>query len=262
MADEKPKTMRQDGTLKDNRRVCDELAEPIIDPDCPELFPDVVQNRLKELTQLSPLEALESEAAFIGSLNGLRLRAFHFSRLLPHELDLIKSQGLLPFRRDLFTRKIQLAVHHGYLDEGRASALMSTSMYGTYEELRAYFQSQIPRREGQVHACIGLTKLDDPSDFELLQGKWGGEGIYFATDRRVDQSRPQLGTPVMVELALRLDANRPLHFRPSLSSVLSRSEGESSGDVQINGAVAPSEIVRILEPGDADYDRHPGLSQS
>lgn len=248
--------------MKDNRRVCDDLAVPIIDPDCPELFPKVVQNRLKELTQLSPLEALESEAAFIGSLTGLRLRALHFSRLLPHELDLIQSQGLLPFTRDLFTRRIQLAVHHGYIDEGRASVLMSTSMYGTHKELRRYFQAQIPRREGQVHACIGFAKLDDPSDFELLQGKWGGEGIYFATDRSVDQNRPQLGTPVLVELALRLDTNRPLRFRPSLSSVLSRSEGESSGDVQIDGAVAPSEIVRILEPGNADYDSHPGLAQS
>jgi hypothetical protein len=234
----------------------------IIDPDSPELFPTEVRNRLTRLAQISPLEGLESEAAFIGTLTRFRLRAFHFSRLLPHEFELIRTEGLLPFSRELFARRILLAVHHRYLNEVSASSLTSTSMYGTDEVLRGYFRSQVPNREGRVHACVGLAKLDDPSSFELLQGKWGGEGIYFAKDRKLDQHRPQLGTPVLIELALRLDdTNRKLHFRPSLSSVLSGSEGERSGDVQIDGAVGADEIVRILAPGEADYDRHQGLAQ-
>jgi hypothetical protein len=239
------------------------MNDRIIDPDFPELFPIVVRNRLIELTQVSPLEGFESEARFMGSLAGFRLRAFHFTRLLPYEFDLIRNEGLLPFSEDLFTKRIQLAVRHGHLDERRASLLTSTSMYGTNEDLSRYFKSQLPSREGQVHACIGLAKLDDRSGFELLQGKWGGEGLYFATDRTMDKSRPQLGIPVLIELAICIDdTNRRLHFRPSLSDVLSRSEGESAGDVQVDGAVPPSEIVRILKPGDADYDRHPGLAQS
>jgi hypothetical protein len=239
------------------------MDSQVIDPDAPDTFPAAVKNRLAELTQMSDLDALESEAAFISSLAGARLRAFHFSRLLPHEFDLVRHGGLRPFSRDLFARRIQLAVHHGHLNDHSAGTLMATSMYGTDDGLRSYFQGQLPKREGQVHACIGSTKFTAPSDFELLQGKWGGEGIYFAADNRMDPGHPQPGIPVLIELALRIDHTvRPMHFRPSLSSVLSRSEGELSGDVRVDAAVGAEEILAILKPGDADYDKYAGLAQS
>ncbi|GAA4655733.1 hypothetical protein GCM10023346_48680 [Arthrobacter gyeryongensis] len=239
------------------------MDSQFIDPDAPDTFPAAVKTRLAELTQMSDLEALESEAAFISSLTGSRLRAFHFSRLLPHEFDLVRLEGLRPFSRDLFTRRIQLAVHHGHLNDHSASTLMATSMYGTDDGLRSYFQDQLPKREGQVHACIGSTKFTTPSDFELLQGKWGGEGIYFAADNRMDPGPPQPGFPVLIELALRIDnAIRPMHFNPPLSSVLSRKEDELSGDVRVDAAVGAEEIVKILKPGDADYDQYAGLEQS
>lgn len=226
-----------------------------IDVDVPLSFPSAVERRLVEISRMSKVEIVESEGRFIQSLEGHSLRIIHFSRLLPHEFDDVLQGGLNPFSQAFFSRRIQRAVSAGHLSVGQGRELAFHSMYGTNPKLEKYRAAQVPSRANQVWACAGRDILRDPSAFESLQGKWGGEGIYFAASNRADQNPTEPGRPVIIVIDLEIrGAGRPLRFFPLLSEVLSAPHGERFCDVQIFGRVDATEIVRILSPGDAGYD--------
>lgn len=185
---------------------------------------------------------------------------FHCARLLRHELDLIRREGLRPFSRSLFDRKIAGAQHSGSITPKQADGLSQGNMYGC---------GDLPargNREGQVWLNAGLAGLnDDPEAFSELLLHWGGEGIYFATG--TTKMRPllrSLGTPTIVLVALPAIARGRPHswWGPFGNLLLAGHRGIAAhSDVVCWSEVEPSAVLGFWQPGDESYDRFQHLPQ-
>lgn len=108
-------------------------------------------------------------------LAGQRLRAYHATRLLDHERDMITKQGLRVFSRELFDERIRAAYAHAEISAAEHQQLLNAHMYATGE------QHTRGHREGKVCLVLSDHAFDDsPSGLRPLLGTWGGEGIYYS----------------------------------------------------------------------------------
>lgn len=199
----------------------------------------------------------EAEAEQVGALHGHRLRAYHCTRLLPHEREQVGREGLRGFSDELFNRKIDRAAEHGYLD-ARLHARLRQGHLAAAEPWRAR------ARWDAVHLSLGGAVLDDLGAVELLLGCWGGEGIYFSEigleEKRALQT---LGTPIVVVCAVEIDEARLPRAFPALPKVLlgARRGLRVTADLVLDRPVAPDEIERLAGPGDEVYEAHPTLTR-
>lgn len=242
---------------------------PVVDPDDPSTWPASVGQLVERwngaVAATKFWEDLElpddAQAALVDALAGHRLRAYHCTRLLDHEMPAVREQGLRVFGRELFDDRVATAAGHRAFGEHERVALLRGHMYGCGEARSRR------RREGQVCLVIGRSVFDhDPDRVSPLLSSWGGEGIYFSSG--VTGLQPllrSLGTPTVVVTALPLqrDRRRMRWFPPLPRLFLAIVRGlPASGDLFHSGPVPADAIVDLWQPGHADYDRHPRLPTS
>src|SRR5215211_481668 len=79
-------------------------------------------------------------------LVGERLLAYHCTRLLAHEVEWVRREGLLPLSEDLVGRRIDTAREYGYVDDAARDELLAAQF--------ANVPSQRDRA-GKLHVLIG-----------------------------------------------------------------------------------------------------------
>lgn len=94
----------------------------------------------------------EEEDAFRTLLSGHHVTAYHVSRLLPHEVDGIKRDGLRQLTEDLVRDRILAAGQNGFLTHDEALALNSAHVFAAGEARN---------RENRVCFFLSETTLTD-----------------------------------------------------------------------------------------------------
>ncbi|MFJ2572285.1 hypothetical protein ACIOYT_18005 [Streptomyces halstedii] len=204
---------------------------------------------------------LPYEDTALALLDGHLVRARHHTRLLDHEKEAIRAQGLRLLDARLVNDRLDQAHKLGYLTEAEHRTLRTVNE--TVPEQRGP-----GRREDQV--CLTLSaapQTHEVGGIHRLLTYWGGEAIYWrhcegspalATKLR------SLGVPSVVTALLDLatpDQERPSIF-PSLIHVFvgtALGHDPADADVHYTSPIPPQRIESIVSPGDVSYDQFPGL---
>lgn len=197
-------------------------AELSLDPDSPGDWPAELQQVVRSLDEITPpathvVDLEVSDAADVRvreAMSHYRIKAFHATRLLPHEVEAIKAEGLRAFGAVLFDDRIEGAFRHGHLTEAERAVLLGAHMHAVGEE------NDRGNRTG-VWLTLRRVSLDHHGNRNLL-GLWGGEGISFSSGAaELGPLLARLGRPVVVVAAppILTDSRAQLVF-PDLSKTL------------------------------------------
>jgi len=199
----------------------------------------------------------ENENSFRQLLGTRSLRAYHATRLLDHEVELIREQGLIPLDHVLIERRVELASKRGFITEQERAQL---------HEGHVFREPPQGRRAGQVCMFVGEQLFDDTAGLGSLLGIWGGEGVYMAsgTQSLVPRLR-QLGRPTIVVANIQVAEWESSPIHPDLWKVFVGHHLRLSGigaDLFLRYAVPPEWIADIWQPGHPGYDRWSLLPRS
>ena len=88
--------------------------------------------------------ALELEVPFRQELAGHLVRAYHYTKLLPHEKQMIQQQGLRMLSASLLEERIEAGVRAGVISHEEASCFRASHVFAAGEELPVW--SGVPAR--------------------------------------------------------------------------------------------------------------------
>lgn len=202
-----------------------------------------------EYTSDLPLP-FEGADLLLDALGGRLLRARHCTRLLPHEVEMIRSRGLRPLSPELMSDRINTAEDLGCISPEDAQKLHTAHVFATGEQ---------QYREAQV--CLVLSRrifrYGLPDCLDLLSS-WGGEALYRSSGDMPERLK-KMGEPTVVVAVLDVGGRGSPHlFFASLHKVFVGSAldlDDAWADVSYKSPVLPIHIEEILQPGDAGYHR-------
>ncbi|MEV6857449.1 hypothetical protein AB0M89_27025 [Streptomyces microflavus] len=240
---------------------------PIVDVDVPATWPAPLVGLVGELADKArlsvhapenyqDLDLTSHEDTALALLEGHLVRARHHTRLLDHEKDAIRAQGLRLLDAQLVNDRLHQAHALGYLTVQERERLQAVNETVPGQRGRG-------RREGQV--CLTLSaaaQLHHVHGIHRLLTYWGGEAIY----RQHGEGSPalatklrSLGVPSVVTALLDLAAagqQRPSIF-PSLVHVFvgkALGHDPANADVFYESPIPLQRIESIVSPGDLAYD--------
>ena len=94
-------------------------------------------------------------------LDSRPVRAYHATRLLPHEIDSVRRDGLEALTPELIERRLQDALAGGYLTPTELTELQAHTVYT---------KNAAQGRMNQVCAILGLTVFNHPNAVSHLLG--------------------------------------------------------------------------------------------
>lgn len=186
---------------------------------------------------------LELEAPFREQFRGQLLRAYHYTRLLPHEREMVATKGLRTLSADLLTDRIRAA---------HAANEISSAEAETFHRAHVFAVGEQENREGQVCLVLsGNLYQRDPDACLPLLNSWGGEALYRSSGsasfrRRLTTS----GSPTRVVALIALGDSDRHSVYPSLHKVFVASLlgfEDLGADVFYRLPILPENVVRIEE---------------
>jgi hypothetical protein len=191
----------------------------------------------------------DDEMVFRASLAPHLVKAFHATRLLPHEVRWIRDQGLRPLTRQLIADRVQGASKLGFITAEDLAKLQTANVFHDGNHSRA----------GHVWFFLSRRIFDESvGSYWPLISEWGGEGIYMS--RAGKPLRPllrTLGQPAIVVAGVDLSA--AIHTTPgTLMTFLGhrlRVRGIFGG-VRHSGLVPPREVLDVWLPGHPEFNKH------
>ncbi len=195
-------------------------------------------------------EDLMDEAA-----RGRRLRAYHCTRLLPHERIRIREHGLQLLTKDLMTERIESAVDHGHIDHDERLAFHRSHAFATGDH---------QHREGCTYLILGTAAFaETPWRVNQLLSRWGGEAMYQSGSAVRRDRLEQLGQPtiVVVEVVYRPEQYER-HSRDLLEPFLRADLGQEEAFTELRSLepIPAEAIIETWTPGDSSYDQFAGLA--
>lgn len=195
------------------------------------------------------------EESFRRLFAGHLIRAYHCTRLLEHEVQMIRDHGLRMTTEELVVERITQARAHGAISDEVAETLLHHHLFAI--NAAAY-------RDGQVCLILSRRVFDyDVHGVEPLLGTWGGEIIYRGTSHRPELR--QLGKPAIVVAHLDIaggDRRHPVYtFLPRVFVGAALDLPDAYADVLYRASVPAAHIEAIWQPGDQEYNRYPKLPQ-
>lgn len=195
----------------------------------------------------------EDRDEFLAQLAGHPIQAYHVSRLLDHEVEWLRVEGLHPPTAELVGRRLKRAVGLGYI-----SAEQRTQLEQATTKARAMHRS----RFGKVFLFLGTQPLQSGGHgLKHLLAEWGGEGIYGEVSKSVAPELKTMGSPALVVCNVDLAAEvRAYSAQPFLWTMFRRQLGDRERDwVSTLAYREPVTVDAVWQPGDHEYDRWPGL---
>jgi hypothetical protein len=201
----------------------------------------------------------EIEDEFRSLFVGHPLRAYHATRLLPHEEDRIRDTGLVPLSEKLVASRIRDAADVGALSPATRDILLAGHVFA---------EGRANGREGHVSLFVGKRPLDrDVAGLWGLLTTWGGEGIYMShAGHSLRDTLRLLGAPTIVIAAVELGPDATVHgIYPELWKLFgTRLLGRESlfSDLFLKSFVPPAGIIDFWQPGHPSYDVHTRLPRN
>lgn len=203
--------------------------------------------------------AVELEDQLRGLIAELPVRAYHCTRILPHEADSIRSEGLKALTPELVEARITLAEQHGDMDPEEARKLRSGTAFST---------GNTRGRANQVCLILSANQfVFDPADCSPLLAVWGGEGMHGGPlgGSKAPATIKDLGRPAIIQVAVKLGGDWNHHrTTPGLHNVFVASVlnvPDLTGLVYYRDSIPGGQVEAISHPGSPFYDRFVGLPQ-
>lgn len=196
----------------------------------------------------------DEEDRFRRLLDGHAVRAYHATRLLPHEVEGIRNEGLHRLDADLIQKRLESAAALGVLTDVQANRLRESHMLTGIDT---------GRREGQVCLFLSRSTFEEEHGLWRLFATWGGEAIYFGAGRGTDLSSHLLtiGEPALVVAALDdLHQGWRVHYvAPGLARAFVAAFlglDDQGADIHYLSSIASSAIEDVWQPGYPSFDHH------
>lgn len=188
-------------------------------------------------------------------LAGHKLVAYHCTRLLDHEADGIRTNGLNPLSPEMIDLRITLACEHGAITTAERDRLHARHMFATDEHHN--------RGKRLGHVCFATTR----NAFEThahglnpLLSQWGGEAVYFSAGLQGMNDRlKRIGKPSIVAAALPIKQPEPMGTYLGLPVYLTATWlklPDVCCTLRYRAPVTGEEIISIWQPGDPEYDHY------
>jgi len=195
---------------------------------------------------------LEAESQFRELFAGRLLRAYHCTRLLPHEVAMVRRVGLRPLSSNLLRDRINAAERAGVISASDAEQMHAAHVFAT---------GQQQHREDQV--CLILSSRVFQYNLggcEPLLTTWGGEGLYSSSGAALLPDRLKgLGLPTVVIALLDIGGRGSPHlFFPALHKVFVGAAlglADRGADIFYKSPVLSEHVERVLQAGDPAYAR-------
>jgi hypothetical protein len=186
----------------------------------------------------------ELDESFRESFRGYLLRAYHYTRLLPHEREMVLSEGLRPLSARLL---------HDRIESARSVDAISAVEAAQFHEAHVFATGEQEYREGKV--CLALSRRTferDPDGCLPLLTTWGGEGLYRSSGGvSLCKKLGTLGSPAAVVALLDLSGRVPGHLIfPGLHKAFVGSLlrlDNAGAEVHYFAPIPPEHIERIEE---------------
>jgi hypothetical protein len=196
----------------------------------------------------------DGDPSALEQLGGAHLLLYHSTRLLPHEVDWVRNEGLLMLTEELVNRRADAALRAGYLD---------ADMHALLAESNAFAAGEAEYRENQVCFTLGGDVFrEDPDAAAPLLEDWGGEAIYRGSANAKVARVKRLGIPTIIVAGVDIATPPRPEIHPGMAEVfLGKHLGLSGSwaDVFLHRSVGAEHILGIWQPGSQNYDRFPGL---
>ncbi|QRN97012.1 hypothetical protein JRI60_50010 [Archangium violaceum] len=207
--------------------------------------------------------SLTGKGAFRAAWGRALLRTYHCTRLLPHEVEMIRNQGLRRLTQALMHDRIEAARQSGVITEQEAAQLQQAHVFAT---------RQHRSRMEQVWLIAGRIVFDNRIEACIrFLSTWGGEALYKSKmwptlDKRIST----LGTPSIVVADIDIYGRPDTATNPDIFEFFvdlqRQAEHRSADDVYANviykDDVPAKHVVGIWQPGHREYDRHAGLPRT
>lgn len=229
----------------------------LLSSDDPTTWPDEVINAVDEIISSNPgfskaknvsdlrLEDGERDR-IIKAVEPIPLIAFHASRLLPHEIDSVIQNGLLPPSEEFVRLRIEQAISFGYLDPVSAARFQNSSLGYLRRRTRAPL----------IFLTISRNALRKRWDSGPLVSNWGGEAMYGDLTKSPEmRTHLSMGRPVIVKTLFRLGFStiRLTHWEPASYLVAVRLKKETLGGNLLMDAVSPQQILKVVTSDDPEW---------
>jgi hypothetical protein len=198
----------------------------------------------------------ELEDEFQHGLAGHLLRAYHATRLLPHEVEMIREQGLRLLTEELVLDRVDAAWRHSFVSDEEAEVLRSSHVFA--------HRGQAWNRANQICLLLSTNSMENRGKgIQWLLRTWGGEAVQMSSGHEhLSERVNQLGNPAIVVADLDLNDGEKHALFPGLhKAFVGRMIGLEGIDADIfyRSPIPPDRIAAIWQPGDPEYDRYAGL---
>lgn len=190
-------------------------------------------------------------------IEGRQIVAYHGTRLLPHERELIASEGLRPSSPEALHTKLSTAALHypAILTPGAVATMIAESAVNA----RGH-----EARTGQVCFVANLGAFTyEPRGLHPFLTHWGGEMVYFhaeSTHQQIDELE-RISAPAIVEIVVPFD-EIPSYCQDRIGKGM---VAKMAGVQYVaEGHFRPTnsaKVNRVVGPTDPDWplsDLHPG----
>lgn len=226
----------------------------VVDVDDPTTWPDELSAQVHELADqirittndlpelpCCDLALWEHEEDIRRLLDGCLLRAYHATRLLPHEAAAVRTQGLRALGPELVTDRLAAAHQLGYITDVEHDALLAG-------------KTLTRNRVDQVCLFLSATTIiRDADGLDRLLNTWGGEGIYWRyadSDSHLREKLRSLGHPTIVVAQLDLTVPPRLLVFPGLANAFVGAVlglADVGGDILYSAPVSATYIERLIQ---------------
>jgi hypothetical protein len=179
------------------------------------------------------------------------IRAWHYTRLVDDEVQIIRENGIYPGTLDTLRQRLEVQAQAGLFTAADAKAFHAASP--------CHHREQQPGRLGKFWMTSDPVATDD-SGVEPLLGNWGGEATYFwLEDKRLKTLVARIGRPRILEIAVPITSTN--HWYSAGNAVVAayaRTLGcrpdRGAFDLYSMTPLAAAAVLAIHTEGDASFE--------
>lgn len=224
------------------------MLDKIVDIDDFATWPDEVVKFIEKQSKIfdlgeDPFMSVGNRT-LVGLLDSSLILVYHATRLLTHETDDIRTNGLKILTKELVDKKIREAVHYGYLTEEIGEEIRDGSTFRTRAS---------EKRANQICFVLGKSAfVNNDSGLGPLFRIWGGESINNTMMGVKHRSiLMEIGEPAVVKTLLPITGDSPLEkeFRLILTFIKAFKNKAPVGSIFWKDRSIPGKyILDILKP--------------
>ncbi len=177
------------------------------------------------------------------------IRAWHYTRLVDDEVDIIVKTGIYPSTLETLRRRLDARVKAKAFSAVDADALYAASP----------FHEQEDSRSGRFWMTSDPILTED-SGVELLLGNWGGEATYFwLRVKRLEKLVARIGRPRILEIAVPITSTCHWYSAGKAAvATFARTLGcrpdRGAFDLYSMTPLDPAAVLAIHTEGDASFE--------